>query len=630
MAITPVGTLVSASGNGLSSLTITPAAVGNAIILAVDVLSDTVSSTQVMGGNCTWTRLYGPVIDDVPILYDLWLGVATSTGPATVRLGFDGDVSGTMVEAVASQFTSSRGPAASWQRDTATLQLNPDSTDVPFPPLTPAGPAELYWGYAVLDNTGEAGADPGWTFEISNDNNVVAYKSWISAGEAPTAHQAVAGFSRVVAVLLSDGSPTPTSSAPPAVVSRTTAPRPPRQPQFRLALANTVSGQVVADLPWTGVPQWSRGINISGTLRPTIPLWPRLDSDTLQYLREPWRWTVLWCYGHQILQAGMLVKVSPSDDLATADLLTTTLWDFLSAKRLVVNEPGLISVGGDITNSAADMVFGPSSPDPANQALSWGSVARRLVEMATVGNPYSEFWLPIVLPDVAPGTATITYYATDFAYIGQRLTEIIQMDGGPELEFSPEFTDANESAFMWRMRIGEPRLGQLGFPHAWDYGKAAQTYLPSRDGADMTWRSIAKGQDTRSTSGGSLAWADSVSVSPPWSLAGWPWLQTVDTTHMSETDISVLQSYAVQDATTNGFPIQTVTSVVRTDGRAAGGQRTGSPSMDQVLPGDTAVFTLRGHPLEDDGQYGVRIIGTGSGNDLWTAALTLQTLGVVT
>ncbi|WP_027947223.1 hypothetical protein [Amycolatopsis taiwanensis] len=631
MAIIPVGSLVSASGSGLSSLTVTPTAVGNAIILAVDVLSDYISSTQVTGGNCTWTRLYGPVIDDVPILYDLWLGVATSTGPATVQLGFSGNVGGIWVETVASQFRSSRGPAASWTLDTATLQLNADSTEVPFPALTPAGPGELYWGYAVVDNTGEPGDSAGWTFQLADTNNIVAFKTWVGAGDAPTAHQAVPGFSRVVAVLLGDGSPTtPTSTAPPAVVSRTTRPRPPRLPQFRLAIANTTTGQVVADLPWTGVPQWSRGINISGTLRATIPLWPRLEADTLQYLREPYRWTVLWCYGHQILQAGMLVKTTPSDDLSTAELGIMTLWDFLSRKRLVYSTPGLISAGGDITSPAADMAFGPTSPDPANQNLSWGSVARRLVEMATVGNTYPQFWLPIVLPDVTAGTATITYFATDFAYTGQRLTEITQMDGGPELEFSPEFTDASESAFTWRMRIGAPRLGQLGFPHAWDYGKAAQTYVPSRDGADMTFRTISKGQDSRNSSGGSLAWADSVSVTPPWGFAGWPWLQTIDTSHVSETDGSVLQSYAVQDTTTNQYPIETAAAVVRVDGRSASGLRTGSPSIDQVLPGDTAVFTLHGHPTENDGQYGQRVIGIGSGADLWTAALTLQVLGEVT
>lgn len=391
---------------------------------------------------------------------------------------------------------------------------------------------------------------------------------------------------------------------------------------YHLYLANTITGQVVTELPpGAQITQWQRQINGVGTLTAQVALSPPLDSDTLTMLQEPWRWTVIYSYGSMILQAGLLetIVVDDTQQPPTAQLTCVPLWDFLGKKRRTQYP------GQPINTSAADIVFSPTSPDAGNQNISWGSVVERLVAIAVnfLGGAYS---LPVVLFGASPGTATITYTASDLAFVGQRIMEITQQDGGPEVEMSPEWDDQNHAYLQWWIRVGNPRLGNLTYPHAWDYQQAAQNLLVTIDGTDMTGDVIAKGADNRQT-GGSLTWAQSTNTT--FTSQGWPQLSTVDTMHISETSTPVIQRYADGDVNTNLQPHYTGTMTVRVDGHSVNGDPTGSPAIDAVRPGDTCLIQTRAHPLLLDGQYAARVLSMSAGSDLWTAKLDVQVFGVM-
>jgi len=396
---------------------------------------------------------------------------------------------------------------------------------------------------------------------------------------------------------------------------------------YRLAVANTITGQIVGDLPFTAVPTWSRVLNGSGTLTGVaVPLNPtRLDSDMAQRLREPWRWTVLWCYGQTILQAGLLSSASVDDTQkpTVASLTTTTLWDFLTRKRLVVTP------GQDIGTSAADVVFSPTSPDTANRNLSLHSIARRLVELTLNTDP--TYSLPRILPDVIAGTSVRTYLGSDLATTGTRLSELTQVDQGPEVEFSPEFVDSTQGYMRWRMRIGNNRLGQLGFPHAWDYQRALLSLSTGIDGVDMTFNVTSKGQDTRTVSSATPPVASGALISAAasdtfYTAQGWPALQTADTGHTSTIDTTTVQGYANAAVTTHKVPIKTATAHISINGLDNQGRQTGAPSIDLISVGDTAFVGLVGHPFLADGQYGMRILTLESGSDAFTAKIVVQVL----
>lgn len=389
----------------------------------------------------------------------------------------------------------------------------------------------------------------------------------------------------------------------------------------RLLLANSITGRVHVELPIAAVPTWLRQLNAPGSLSAQVALYPRVDEDTMGMLYEPWRWTVLHVYGGSIMQAGMLTGFDFDDTAGvSATLRTATLWEYLSKKALVVYR----TAGPGTPITGADVVFSADSPDPANRSLSWGSVAARLVGiyLANAG----AHGLPIRLPDPVAGTATITYAAADLAYVGQRLAEITQRDAGPELSFVPEWNDSNQQAFVWRMRIGEPRLGQLGYPWTWDYRQACQSLKATLDGSRQAFGVIAKGQDNRQSSG-SLIYAD-VSDST-WLGLGWPWMEVADTTHLSVSDQAVITSYATGELRSNMPALWTAEATVRMDGRNAAGDPTGSPAIDAVSEGDTGVVQVRGHDWIPNGQYAVRILSIGSGMDPWTAKLALQMVGGV-
>lgn len=395
---------------------------------------------------------------------------------------------------------------------------------------------------------------------------------------------------------------------------------------YRLAVANTISGQIVGDLPFTAVPTWSRMLNGSGTLSGVaVPLNPtQLDSDMAQRLREPWRWTVLWCYGNTILQAGILSSVTVDDTQkpSVASLATTTLWEFLTRKRLV------LTPGQDIGTAAANVAFGPSVADTANRNLSLHSIARRLVELATAPPTYR---LPIVLPGTIGGSAVRTYLGSDLATTGTRLSELAQVDQGPEVEFSPEFVDSTQGYMRWRMRIGNNRLGQLGFPHAWDYQRALLSLSTGIDGVDMTFNVTSKGQDTRTVSSATPPVASGALISAAasdttYTGQGWPALQTADTGHTSTIDTATVAGYATAAVTTHKVPVQTATARVSINGLDNQGRQTGAPSIDLVAVGDTAFFGLTEHPFLTDGQYGMRILTLESGPDAYTAKMVVQVL----
>ncbi len=395
---------------------------------------------------------------------------------------------------------------------------------------------------------------------------------------------------------------------------------------YRLAVANTRSGQVVGDLPFTAAPTWSRVLNGSGTLSGvSVPLNPtRLDADMAQRLQEPWRWTVLWCYGSAILQAGILSSVTVDDTQkpSVASLGTTTVWEFFTRKRLVVTP------GQDIGTSA--VVFGPTSPDTANRNLSLHSIARRLVELATInGDP--TYSLPIILPDTIAGTNVRTYLGSDLATTGTRLSELTQVDQGPEVEFSPEFTDSTQGYVRWRMKIGNNRLGQLGFPHAWDYQRALLSLSTGIDGVDMTFNVTSKGQDTRTVSSATPPVASGALISAAasdttYTGQGWPALQTADIGHTSTIDPATVAGYATAAVTTHKVPIKTATAHININGLDNQGRQTGAPSIDLVSVGDTAFFGVTGHPFLSDGQYGARILTLESGSDAYTAKMVVQVL----
>lgn len=383
-------------------------------------------------------------------------------------------------------------------------------------------------------------------------------------------------------------------------------------PGWRLFVASTVTGQIVGDVPFSGTPSWDSGINVTGRLEVQVPLgggsaaeggiaktdlWPYLDY---------WRWSWGLAYDAYICQCGPLVTYQFSDEAGppTVRIGCTGLWGLFTNKRLLINPAW--TAGTPITDTSADTVL---------TDLTLHSIARRLVSNDLTRNGS----LPIVLPAEITGTETRTYPGYDLANVGERMQQLTQVINGPEIEFRPEYTDSTRRAVRWPMRIGNPRLGNLGLPHAFDYGRALTHLDIDADGSAQQFDTWVRGNGTER---GLLTgrYTDTSLVA-----AGWPNLENVDNNHTSDIEPATMNGWAQADVQTYRTGMSLASATVRVDGSdGRGDQLSRSPSLDLIAAGDTATFTITGHRFVRDGTYAHRILGISSAQGLPYANLKLQ------
>jgi len=407
------------------------------------------------------------------------------------------------------------------------------------------------------------------------------------------------------------------------------APRPRAQfDPIEVRAFETRTGRVVARVPYLGTPRWSCGLLATGDWNVTVKLGADgMDKELLEGLTDPFRFSLAVSQGSRVWQAGPMV----SEDYNDGDNATTLggggLKKLLDDKRVLVN-PLRPTLAG-VTVAAADVAFGPGATNDigsiipaANRNLSLHTIFKRVLEIVTSapgGN------LPLVLPADIAGTAERTYPGYDLASVGQRLSELAQVDDGPEFEIAPEFVDPQtKQAIRWRVRIGNPRLGNLGFSYAWDQGKALIGTGFSKDGTWRKTRAFERGNGMNRDL--VMGFADTpLTVNPSDIL-----LEDVGSSHTSTSDVAVLNAWAAAAVATGGAELPIMVHRVRVPGDDGEGRKTRSPNLTEVQVGDNGLFNIKRHPRLLDGTYACRIIRIENGQVEQTATLTTQLLGKVT
>ncbi len=161
--ISAVGSLASNAGNGVTTLSVDPSHVGDALLAVVKVSSATTTVSSLSGGGATgWSKLesYADGSHD----NEIRLGTVTTTGSATLTATFSASVSGVDVDFNAQEFTAGLGSGTTWSKDTGSGQSNSAGSTFDFPSLTPAGTGELYFGYARGGGTTSGGGTSGFSY----------------------------------------------------------------------------------------------------------------------------------------------------------------------------------------------------------------------------------------------------------------------------------------------------------------------------------------------------------------------------------------------------------------------------------------------------------------------------------
>jgi hypothetical protein len=383
-------------------------------------------------------------------------------------------------------------------------------------------------------------------------------------------------------------------------------------PQHKVYIANTVTGQIVMDAPFVGIPRYDTRLNASGGLTVTVPLGDSgaMSKKDFEEFANSWRWTWLYCYGSYIFQAGPAVTDRFSDNAGppTADVGCGGLLH-LFTKRVLLNKDWV--EGQSIATPVADLSY---------NNLTLRNIAKLIVEN-DLDRPDHD--LPIVLPGDDPAsTHERNYKGYDLASVSERLLQLTQVINGPEIEFRPVFVDPQTKlAIQWEMRVGSPRLGMLSGNHAWDYGSALSHLDYDRDGSQQSMAHFQKGSGSERAL--LSAYQDDRHLLDL-DLYPYPELETVGTDTTSVEDGNVLQERADGYVATHGRAIVTWDATVRIDGTDGQGRDTQSPTVDLVNLGDTALFQVYNHRRILDGKYYRRILGMTNGPDRMSTRLILQ------
>lgn len=255
---------------------------------------------------------------------------------------------------------------------------------------------------------------------------------------------------------------------------------------------------------------------------------------------------------------------------------------------------------GQAPAAAADLTF---------SGISLPTQAKRLVQaaMAHTGGD-----APIRMPADVAGTSVRTYPSYNLSWIGDLLSNLTQVEDGPDVEFGIERVPDNEAFVRFVMRIGDPLLEQTGASWLFD------DTVPEGPVVDLA-------VDTDGTKMGTRAWVPGegqerdmllgLHEEPELVTAGYPLLEVEDTTHKTTSDPITLDLHAWDLAQRRSRPVEQWSLTVAADAPDA--------TLGQYLPGDAALVAIEGDGYIPDGEHAVRIIGMSGGSSSTDVKLEL-------
>jgi hypothetical protein len=363
-----------------------------------------------------------------------------------------------------------------------------------------------------------------------------------------------------------------------------------------MALAyDTTTGRVIRELPLTDTPSWDARLNDVGGGGISCPL--GLSDDWDQWLHEiarPYRYSLaVGLSGTPIdsplLQAGPLTGYVPDEEPSAGaqpkiSFAFKGFWQNLN-RRLVHKRdwnPALFP----ITAADADLVVNGSLANIGNV----------LIDHATSMTYRAGSSLPVDVSYYAINDAnTRTYHGYEMISFGQRLQELTQVDGGPDVFFQPYLTTSGGyRQIRHRARVGNPYLTQQGVPIRFDYRANLVKIAPNGVGEDTSTTAWVKGTGNENAQQYGYA-VDSTLIA-----AGWPLLDYVDSGHTSTLIQGTLDGWAAADVTLLSNLPEQWKATVRTES---------DPRLGTYGPGDFVQYNVLDHHWIPDGLYTWRLLG---------------------
>lgn len=357
---------------------------------------------------------------------------------------------------------------------------------------------------------------------------------------------------------------------------------------------DTVSGRVLYDIDLADEPNWSARINDVGDWKIVVPLGGR-RTDQVREWCVPWRFSVAIIRGRgvptdTVCQAGPIVPYAPDSDTPKNTVSGKGIWQMFN--RRVLHNKGWNPATTRITDPSADISWTDSLPN----------LAIRIVAESTGYTYRPGSALPIDLPTYGPaGTNVRNYHGYEMAWSGQRLQEITQDDGGPDVLFQPYLTVVGGLRYIrHRLLVGTPWLVQPGVPMLFDYRSSLVKLTIAGDGSDQADTAFVKGSGNEA--GQLYGYAR---TSQP-TTSGWPMLDMVDSDHTSTSEQPTLDGWAAADVALYSSQPEQWQAIVRADDE---------PRWGSYGPGHFASYSVKNHRWLRNGTYAYRILGVSNASD---------------
>lgn len=323
--------------------------------------------------------------------------------------------------------------------------------------------------------------------------------------------------------------------------------------------------------------QWSEELNGPGAVSCTVTLNdPDIARLDLPNTATEGKMFLAAVDGDHVLQAGPIWGHQEFDgDSSRLTLSAAGAWSYFGHRELL-----------------------PVTDDPAGVET---NVTSSLQGIARAWVAQSMLWpngdVPIVLPDEIPGTNERNEPGANLAWIGDRLKQITQVEGGPDIEFRPRFTQ-DRLGIEWVMRIGTPDRPLLASPQEARFDLSVEASSVS----GLKIKTTGAGLGSRVYAAGGRA-DDKVLIrfaeNPHLLDAGFPALTVRDSSFSSVVDPATMQAHA--DGLAAG-------AAKRLVGVSFSHDLSARPFVSSFGVGDFAVLAFRDHPYLGTGELRSRIV----------------------
>lgn len=197
---------------------------------------------------------------------------------------------------------------------------------------------------------------------------------------------------------------------------------------------------------------------------------PKVAETATDANLAPWSRMLVAEFSGQIVYAGFIIDTDYDMDTQTTTVVHEDIWAVLR-RRLIAGT----SKTGELPYTGTSLL----------------QLVRDIVLEAN--NDAERFNLPIVLPEPSPGALSETYYAYHYPNAADALSDILDTEGGPDLDIFPRWGGVSGEQVTWLMRAGAVNDG------AWEWDvtapkSQASGFRARTDGAKMANRLVGLGE----------------------------------------------------------------------------------------------------------------------------------------